>query len=112
MKFKNLAELFSKLAGTSKRLEMIDFLSKFFLEIKNSGDFSDLDKIIYLLQGQLVSNIKQFPKLGLAEKMIIEALSLHSGINGKEIKGILLKEGDIGATAELILSKKKANLTI
>lgn len=107
MKFKILADLFSKLASTSKRLEMIDFLSNFFLEIKKKGDFSDLDKIIYLLQGQLVSNIKQFPKLGLAEKMIIEALSLHSGINGKEIKRILLKEGDIGATAELILSKKK-----
>ncbi|MFX1413860.1 MAG: ATP-dependent DNA ligase [Promethearchaeota archaeon] len=112
MKFKNLAELFSKLENTSKRLEMIDFLSRFFLEIKNTGDFNDLDKIIYLLQGQLVSNIKQFPKLGLAEKMIIEALSLHSGINGKEIKSILLKEGDIGATAELILSKKRKQTSL
>jgi DNA ligase-1 len=112
MKFKKLAELFSKLASTPKRLEMIDFLSDFFLEIKNKKEFNDLDKIIYLLQGQLVSNIKQFPKLGLAEKMIIEALSLHSGINGKEIKRILLKEGDIGATAELILSKKKKQTSL
>jgi DNA ligase-1 len=107
MQFKKLADLFSKLESTSKRLEMIDILSNFFLDIKTTKNFTDLDKIIYLLQGQLVSNIKQFPKLGLAEKMIIEALSLHSGINGKEIKNILLKEGDIGATAELILSKKK-----
>jgi DNA ligase-1 len=107
MQFKKLADLFSKLESTSKRLEMIDILSNFFLDIKTTKNFTDLDKIIYLLQGQLVSNIKQFPKLGLAEKMIIEALSLHSGINGKEIKNILLKEGHIGATAELILSKKK-----
>ena len=107
MKFKNLAVLFSDLESTSKRLEMIDFLSKFFEEVKSSNDFQDLDKIIYLLQGELVSNIKQFPKIGIAEKMIIEALSLHSGIDKKKIKEILIKKGDIGATAELILAKKK-----
>ncbi|MFW9937316.1 MAG: ATP-dependent DNA ligase [Candidatus Thorarchaeota archaeon] len=107
MKFKNLAILFSKLESTSKRLEMIDILSEFFREIKESRNFDDIDKIIYLLQGQLVSNIKQFPKMGIAEKMIIEALSLHSGIHPKKIKEVLLKKGDIGITAELILSKKK-----
>lgn len=107
MKFKNLAILFSDLEATTKRLEMIDFLSKFFEEVKSSQNFEDLDKIIYLLQGELVSNIKQFPKIGLAEKMIIEALALHSGIDKKKIKEILIKKGDIGATAELILSKKK-----
>ena len=107
MKFKNLAILFSNLESTTKRLEMIDSLSKFFEEVKSSQNFEDLDKIIYLLQGELVSNIKQFPKIGLAEKMIIEALALHSGIDKKKIKEILIKKGDIGATAELILAKKK-----
>jgi len=107
MKFKNLAILFSDLEATTKRLEMIDFLSNFFEEVKKSKDFKDLDKIIYLLQGELVSNIKQFPKIGLAEKMIIEALTLHSGIDRKKIKEILIKKGDIGTTAELILAKKK-----
>ena len=107
MKFYELAQLFSKLENTSKRLEMTDILSNFFKEIKLKNDYDELDKIIYLLQGQLVSNIKQFPKMGIAEKMIIEALSLHSGINKTKIKQILIKKGDIGATAELILSKKK-----
>ncbi|MFX0056823.1 MAG: ATP-dependent DNA ligase [Candidatus Hodarchaeota archaeon] len=112
MKFKKLAILFSKLESTSKRLEMIDILSKFFREIKESATFDDIDKIIYLLQGQLVSNIKQFPKMGIAEKMIIEALSLHSGIDPKKIKEVLLKKGDIGITAELILSKKKTQKSL
>jgi len=107
MRFKSLAILFSELDSTTKRLEMTDKLSSFFENIKKSNDFKDLDKIIYLLQGQLVSNIKQFPKIGIAEKMIIEALTLHSGIEKKEIKEILIKKGDIGATAELILTKKK-----
>jgi len=105
MKFKNLAILFSDLESTSKRLEMIEFLSNFFKEVKVSNDFEDLGKIMYLLQGELVSNIKQFPKIGIAEKMIIEALSLHSGIDKKRIKEILIKKGDIGATAELILAR-------
>ena len=51
MKFNKLAHLFSQLESTSKRLEMIDFLSIFFEKIKEEGDFKDLDKIIYLLQG-------------------------------------------------------------
>jgi len=107
MKFKTLAVLFSDLEATPKRLEMIDILSTFFGNIKKNNDFKDLDKTIYLLQGQLVSNIKQFPKIGLAEKMIIEGLSLHSGIEKKRIKEVLIKLGDIGATAELVLTKKK-----
>ena len=107
MRFKALAILFSELESTTKRLEMIDTLSSFFENIKKSNEFKDLDKIIYLLQGQLVSNIKQFPKIGIAEKMIIEALTLHSGVEKKKVKEILIKKGDIGATAELILAKKK-----
>jgi len=107
MKFNKLSQLFSDLESTTKRLEMIDLLSKFFEDLKEKGDYRDFNKIIYLLQGQLTPNIKQFPKMGLAEKMIIEALSLHSGINSKRIKEILIKQGDIGGTAEFILSRKK-----
>jgi len=107
MKFLNLAELLSKLEITKKRLEMIDLLSNFFNKMKIDNDFEDIEKIVYLLQGMLVSNIKQFPKLGLAEKMIIDALSLHSGINKKKIQDVLIKKGDIGAAAEVILSKNK-----
>ncbi|MFW9898141.1 MAG: ATP-dependent DNA ligase [Candidatus Thorarchaeota archaeon] len=107
MKFSKLAQLFSELESTTKRLEMIDILSNFFKQIKENRTFDDLDKLIYLLQGQLVSNIKQFPKMGIAEKMIIEAVSVHTGINKEKIKQILVKKGDVGAAAELILSKKK-----
>ncbi len=52
MKFKNLATLFSDLESTTKRLEMIDFLSKFFEDVKKSKNFEVLDKIIYILQGE------------------------------------------------------------
>ena len=107
MKFNKLAQLFSELESTPKRLEMIDILSVFFRKIKETGEFKDLNSIIYLLQGQLVPNIKQFPKMGLVEKMIIEALSVHSGIENKKIREVLVKQGDIGATAEFILSRKK-----
>lgn len=108
MKFIKLAELLHNLENTSKRLEMTDILSNFFKNIKESQNFEDLDKIMHLLQGQLASNIKQdFPKMGIAEKMIIEALSLHSGINKEEVKEVLVKKGDIGSAAEIILKTKK-----
>lgn len=102
MKFKKLSNLFSALEATTKRLEMTDILAEFFSDLK-----SNMKEIVYLLQGHLVSNIKQFPKMGIAEKMIIEALSLHSGINGSKVKDILIKEGDIGKTSEFILKSKK-----
>jgi len=107
MKFIQLATLFSNLESTTKRLEMIDMLAEFFKSIKKNEKYDDLDKIMYLLQGHLVSNIKQFKKMGLAEKMIIEALSLHAGVGKKKIKEILVKKGDIGATAETLLTKRK-----
>jgi len=112
MRFNKLAQLFYDLEATTKRLEMIDILAKFFKNIKEISNFTDLDKIIYLLQGQLVSNIKQFPKMGIAEKMIIEAISVHSGIDKKKIKHVLVKEGDVGATAEFILLKKKKQTSL
>jgi len=107
MKFQTLAQLLSDLEATSKRLEMIDILAAFFRDLKQSKSYKDLKKVVYLLQGKLVSNIKQFPKMGIAEKMILEALSLHSGINKSKIKELLLKRGDIGLTAEIALSKRK-----
>ena len=112
MKFNRLAQLFSKLEDTDKRLEMIEFLSNFFANIKENKDFEDLDKIIYLLQGQLAPNIKHFPKIGLAEKNIIEAVALHSGMEKKKVKDVLVKKGDVGAAAEFILSKEKKQKSI
>ncbi|MHA1292037.1 MAG: ATP-dependent DNA ligase [Promethearchaeota archaeon] len=113
MKFKKIAELLSELESTTKRLEMIEILAKFFKNIELKKQFSDIDKIIYLLQGELVSPISsKFPKIGIAEKMIIEALSVHSGINGKKIKEILIKKGDVGATAEFLLLKKKKQTSL
>ena len=107
MKFAKLAQLFSDLESTSKRLEMIDILSDFFLNIKKEKSYGDLDKILYLLQGHLESNIKQSTKMGIAEKMIVEALSLHSGVSKEKVQDLLIKKGDIGLAAEIILSNNK-----
>ncbi len=112
MKFQTLAKLFDALESTSKRLEMTGLLASFFSEIKSSGDFNDLDKIIYLLEGQLVSNIKKFPKLGIAEKMLIQALKIPSGISTERIKQKVIEKGDIGAAAEEILKNKKTQKSL
>lgn len=112
MKFEVLANLFSQLEGTTKRLEMTDILANFFEEIKQTSNFEDLDKIVYLLQGQLTSNIKQFPKMGLAERMLIQAVSMHSGISADKVKEAVNKKGDVGGAAEVILSRKKKQKSI
>ena len=50
MKFLKLVEYFEKLEATSKRLEMFHILSQLFKE----SNADDIDKIIYLGQGELL----------------------------------------------------------
>ena len=113
MKFIKLARLFSDLESTSKRLEMTDFLADFFKAVIETKDFKEIDKIIYLIQGQLVSSLKPIPKLGLAEKSLLEIVLLHAGVDRidkdskEKVKRVLVKTGDIGSTAEYILLNMK-----
>ena len=49
MRFLDLAEYYEKLEATSKRLELVDILSKLFKE----SDLAEIGKICYLIQGRV-----------------------------------------------------------
>ena len=49
---------------------------------------------------------KEILKLNLPEKIIIEALSLHSGYSKEKIKDLLRKTGDIGDMAYIVCKNK------
>lgn len=49
MKFRYLSEKFKELEDTTKRLEMTDVLA----EIFEKASVEEIDKIIYLIQGQV-----------------------------------------------------------
>jgi DNA ligase-1 len=102
MKFKDLVEYFKRLEATTKRLEMFDILAELFSEAGRE----DIDKIIYLTQGQLTPPFYGV-ETGISEKLLIRAISDASNRPTKEVEKLYRDTGDLGEAAlELIKGKE------
>ena len=101
MEFAILAETFSKMESTRKRLELTQFLVELFKKTPNET----ISKIVYLLQGKLRPDFEGI-ELGVAEKLAIRAISKSSGIAIKKIEDEYTKGGDLGHAAAVILEQK------
>jgi DNA ligase-1 len=102
MKYSELVEVYRKLEATSKRLEKTHHLSEF---LKKTGA-SDIEEVMLLLTGRV------FPawderKIGVASRMMIKALAKATGDSPDSVERSWKKTGDLGDTAELLISKKK-----
>ncbi len=106
MDFNKIVEFYERVASTRKRLKIIDIITEMFDLCIKEGKMDEIKKIIYLTQGKLVPDYREFPKFGLAEKMIIEALVKFTGNNGGKIKDLVNQEGDVGMAAEILLKKR------
>jgi DNA ligase-1 len=107
MLFNTLAETYQELESTTKRLEMIDILSKLFKQASSQ----EIDKIIYLSQGKIHPDWKGESELGMAEKMVIETLVRVTGLKKAFVKNLVQEQGDIGLAAEeAMLQKKQSGL--
>ena len=101
MKFSIISDSFQKMEGTSKRLELTDILVELLKEIPEDI----ISKAVYLIQGKLRPNFEGI-ELGIAEKLVMKAMSKSSGIPLKKIEANYNKGGDLGQTAESILQQK------
>jgi len=101
MKFSIISDAFEKMETTSKRLELTDILVELIKEIPQDV----ISKAIYLIQGKLRPNFEGV-ELGIAEKLVMKAMSKSSGIPLKKIEDNYNKGGDLGKTAESILQEK------
>ena len=101
MKFSIISDALQKMEATSKRLELTDILVKLIQEIPDEV----ISKTIYLIQGKLRPNFEGV-ELGIAEKLVMKAMSKSSGIPLKNIEQDYNKGGDLGQTAENILQQK------
>jgi len=102
MLFDTLVETYSKLESTTKRLEMTDILTDLF-KIADSGN---IDKIIYMSQGKIHPDWKGQPEIGMAEKMVKEALIRVTGLKKAKVESLVQTLGDIGLAAEEAMAKK------
>ena len=102
MEFSIIAKTLENMEGTTKRLELTDFLVGLFKETPQDL----LPKIVYLIQSKIRPDFEGI-ELGMAEKLAIRSLSKSSGTPVKKIQEIYQNDGDLGHTAEKILQLKK-----
>lgn len=107
MKFLKLVEYFERLEATTKRLEMFDILSALFKE----AQAEDIDKIIYLSQGQLLPPFHGL-EIGMSEKLLIRAISDATNTPTKKVEDTFKHKGDLGETAEELVKGKGENLDV
>ncbi len=102
MEFPRIAKIFNELEGESGRLEMTDILAGL---LKDANE-TEIDKLIYLIQGILAPPYEGLD-LGIGEKFAIMSIASCSGYEKKDVERNYRKSGDLGLTAEDLLSKKK-----
>ena len=101
MKFSILSDSLEKMELTSKRLELTDIL----VELLKKTPIETMSKIIYLIQGKLRPNFEGV-EIGIAEKLVIRAISKSSGSTIKKIESDYNDGGDLGKTAANILKEQ------
>jgi len=106
MEYKELVEYYEKLESTSKRLEKTFFISQL---LKKTSE-EDLPYIIQLIRGRVFPDWDE-RKIGIADRLIIKAITLSTGYPAKKIEEEWKKLGDLGDVA-FKLSGKKTQSTL
>src|SRR3989344_2899731 len=102
MRFLKLAEFFERIEKVSSRLDMTNVLSELF---KHTPE-TDIKNVIYLTQGMLAPVFEGI-KIGIGEKLAIEALARAYGYGSSDVEKLYKTKGDLGTVAEELSSKKK-----
>jgi DNA ligase-1 len=107
MKFLSLVHYFEKLEATSKRLEMFSILSELFQQ----ADAEEIDKIIYLAQGELLPPFHGI-NIGMSEKYLLRALAKVGETDPDLIAKQYRLLGDLGGLAEKVIQGRGKGLTV
>lgn len=102
MKFSRLAQYFSRIESTPKRLEITAILA----DLLKESEASEIDKICYLTLGQLAP-LYEGVEFNLAEKMMVRVLASAYGRSDEEAKKIYKEKGDLGDAAEYLANCKQ-----
>jgi DNA ligase 1 len=101
--FSYLVDTFEKMEQTTSRLMLTDHL----VSLLKKTPPSAIDKVVYLIQGKLYPDYEGI-ELGLAEKMVLRALSQSiAGLDIDSLSKAYRETGDLGDTASKIISAKK-----
>jgi DNA ligase-1 len=109
MKFSNLAQYFEKLEATSKRLELVDILSRLFGEASEA----EVGKICYLIQGRVAPFFEPI-EIGMAESMVAQAVGKAYGKSKEQVIKHYRSRGNLGLAAydHALHHRPKSDLTV
>ena len=99
--YERLCDFYERLEATTKRLEMTDILVEL---VREAGD--DVRPVVYLTRGQLAADFVGI-ELGLAEKLVIRALSFATGVAEEDVVRCYHEKGDLGDAAHALLAEKR-----
>lgn len=94
--FLDLAECFSRLEGTTKRLELIELLACLYRQIRSANEARE---VTYLLQGRVAAFYEPI-EFGMGERLIERAVALGTGRELLEVQALNKTLGDLGKVAE------------
>ncbi len=102
MLYKNFVEVYDKLERTAKRLEKTFIIS----ELLRSAPPSDIQKIVYLLQGTV------FPPwdervLGMSSQLLVKVIATSTGHSTDSVVKAWKRLGDLGLVAEELMAGTK-----
>jgi DNA ligase-1 len=102
MTFSNLATYFEKLEATSSRLTLIEILSDLFSHTHTD----EIRKVTYLLQGRVAPFFAP-TEIGMADKMVAQAIAESFGLSKEEVTKDYNKKGDLGVVAYELAKQKR-----
>ncbi|MBI3379934.1 ATP-dependent DNA ligase [Candidatus Gottesmanbacteria bacterium] len=101
MIFKRLSEYLGKLEETTLRNKITQILAELFHE--STPD--EIGKLCYLLQGR-VAPLFTAIEFGMADKMMIKAITYGMGVEDGRVLKVFQEEGDLGKAVEKIKNQK------
>lgn len=101
MLFSDVAEYFSRIEATSSRLEMSSIVA----ELLGKCAAGEAKPLVYIIEGSIAPS-HQGLDVGIGEKFAVRAIAQVSGRTGQQVASDFKKSGDLGSTAEGMLSKK------
>lgn len=102
MLYRRIVEIYERIEATSKRLEMTSHL----VDLFRSTPPDVLGRTVYLTQGRIYPQFKGL-ELGLAEKLVVRAISSATGFREEDVIEEWQKKGDLGLACESLLSSKR-----
>lgn len=102
MEYSVLAETYEKLESVSSKLQKTEILADLFKKIPTE----ELPKVVLMIMGRVFPTNSEY-ELGIANQMMLKAISKASGFSMSEVEQKFKKTGDLGLAAEECVKKRK-----